>query len=537
MRTQLAAFITATSLAAPAIVSAAEPVSSGKSARPNIVFIFSDDHAAQSIQAYGAKLGVSVTPNIDRMAREGMTFENCFAGNPLCGPSRASLLTGKFSHANKFFSNEAHVPFDGSQPTFPKYLKEAGYQSAIFGKWHLESTPTGFDDYAIMVGQGIYYNSPVITPKGKKERTGYVTEAVTQDALNWLKDKRDAKKPFVLMVHHKAPHRNWVPGPNELDLFKGHVWPEPPTLRDTYEGKAQCISDIRMRILRDMPYPSDLLIPAKGKDTSPGYMTGMWYLSKEERKRLEDAYREENDLFIKNNPQGDALLSWKYQRYMTNYLRTVAGVDKSVGTILDYLKKSGLEENTLVIYSSDQGFFLGEHGWYDKRMPYDESGRMPFIARWPGKVKAGSRTPTVIQNTDIAPTFMDLAGVPVLADIHGRSVVPLLQGKADPANRDEAYFHFYEDTGEHHCPVYVAVRTQDHLLAWYYEHDYTELFDIKKDPLQLKNEADNPAFAETRKSMEKRLRQLAEKYGDRTAPWGDEPGPKLKVASGKESGM
>ncbi len=493
--------------------------------KPNIVFIFTDDHSSKAMGAYGSKFGADVTPQLDRMAKMGATFESTICGNPLCGPSRATLMTGKFSHGNRFFSNEFSPGFDGSQPTLPKLMREAGYQTAMIGKWHLSSTPVGFDHYEVMPAQGVYYNTVLDSKDGKKRYEGaYATELVTERALRWLKEDRDPEKPFVLMVHHKAPHRNWLPGPREMELFKGRVWPEPANLRDDYSGRSQAAVDARMRISDHMYFDNDLLLPVD----RPEFMRGS---IENDLKNMPDAAREafmrsygkENADFLKNPPTGDALLKWKYQRYMTNYLRCVAGVDRSVGEILEELKASNLDENTVVIYSSDQGFFLGEHGWYDKRFAYEESAIMPFLMMWPGKIKEGTRISALTQNTDFLPTFLDLAGLPAPKDLHGTSILPLLDGEKD-AIRDATYAHFYEDTQEHHAAAYVAIRTRTHKLIQYYDRGYTEMYDLTKDPQEMHSVADDPAYKQARGLLENRMAEIARETGDKTAPWGDDPG-------------
>ncbi len=505
--------------------------------RPNIVFIFSDDHATQALGAYGSRFGPDVTPRLDKLAKGGVTFESMICGNPLCGPSRATLMTGKFSNGNGFYSNEYSPPFDGSQQTLPKLMHAAGYQTALIGKWHLESTPVGFDHFEMLPGHGTYYSPTLISESGRKTYPDkYVTDLLTERALNWLEHDRDPEKPFILMLHHKAPHRDWVPGPEEMKLFRGRTWPEPANLRDDYANRSPAAADARMRISDHMYFDNDLLIPVSPKE----FMTGSLDSIKKRmfpaaRARFEETYGRENADFLKNPPTGDALLKWKYQRYMTNYLRCVAGVDKSVGQVLDALKANKLDENTIVIYSSDQGFFLGEHGWYDKRFAYEESAKMPFILSWPGKVKAGMRISALVQNIDFLPTFLDVAGAEIPADLHGLSVVPLLDGEKKDL-REAAYTHFYEDTREHHAAAYVAIRTKTFKFINYYERGFTEMYDLTKDPHEMHDISADPAFESTRKALVKRLAELAVRYHDQTAPWGDDKGgevpPRNRVKPG-----
>jgi arylsulfatase A-like enzyme len=492
--------------------------------KPNIVFIFTDDHATQALGAYGSKFGPDITPRLDKLAQDGVTFETMICGNPLCGPSRATLMTGKFSHANGFFSNEYSPPFDGSQPTLPKLMATAGYQTAMIGKWHLASTPIGFDHFEMLPGHGTYYSPTLVSETGSKTYPDkYVTDLITERALNWLKNDRDPEKPFVLMVHHKAPHRNWVPGPDEMKLFRGRVWPEPSNLRDDYAGRSQAAADARMRISDHLFFDNDLLMPVKPNEFMAGSLeTSRKRMFPAARELFEETYGKQNADFLANPPTGDDLLKWKYQRYMTNYLRCIAGVDKSVGQLLDALKEAKLDDKTIVIYSSDQGFFLGEHGWYDKRFAYEESAKMPLILSWPGNVKAGSRIPALVQNVDFLPTFLDAAGAEIPADIHGLSVIPLLDGEKENL-RNATYTHFYEDTGEHHAAAYVAVRSKTYKLIHYYERGFTELYDLTKDPHEMRSIADDPQSKSIRVAMEKRLAELAAQYNDQTAPWGDDP--------------
>ncbi len=515
------------SFVASAGVAQEAPAAKLSGAKPNIIFIFSDDHAAQALGAYGSRFGDDVTPRLDAMAREGVTFENCVCGNPICGPSRGIVLTGRFSHSNRYFSNELSPAFDTRQRMLPQVMREAGYQSALIGKWHLgdASAPkAGFDHFEALPGHGQYYSPELNTATGRKKYPGHVTEVLTDRALEWLKSGRDPKKPFVLMLHHKAPHRNWVPGPNEVNLFKGREWPEPSNLFDDYATRSPAAAEARMRIGDHLYFDNDLLLPTGRKEfLGGGLSASLVRMSPEERAIFEKAYAEENAAFLANPPKGEALLRWKYRRYMTNYLRCVKGVDTSVGRVLDYLKAAGLDENTVVVYSSDQGFFLGEHGWYDKRFAYEESLRMPLIVRWPGKLKPGARVPGLVQNADFLPTFMDFAGLPADPAMHGVSLAPLLTGEKTSV-RDAAYTHFYEDTVEHHVGAYVSVRTADRKLIRYYERGFTEMYDLTRDPREMRNIADDPAFAAERKALEKRLEELAVRYADKTAPWGDDKG-------------
>ena len=397
--------------------------------RPNIVFIFSDDHAVQAIGAYGSR--INQTPNIDRIASEGAIFTNSFCANSICGPSRACILTGKHSHLNGFLRNGNR--FDSAQTTFPTLLQQAGYQTALIGKWHLGTTPVGFDYWEILPGQGSYYNPDFIQMSGKRiRRPGYCTDIVTDLSLDWLKEKRDPNRPFLLMCQHKAPHRNWAPALRHLELYNDQDLPEPETLRDDYSGRSKLLHENEMTIRHHMQWGHDMKFRGKNrfpKHFKDRYTNGEYQRMSEEQKAAWDAhYESRNQAFIKKLDAGefseDDVLSWKYQRYVKDYLRCIAAVDESVGRLLDSIDEAGLGDNTIFIYSSDQGFYLGEHGWYDKRWMFEESLAMPFLVRWPKKVPVGSRSEALIQNIDYAPTFLELAGVDVPAEMQGQSLTP-----------------------------------------------------------------------------------------------------------------
>ena len=474
--------------------------------RPNIIFIFSDDHATSAISAYGSKL--IDTPNIDRIAREGAIFRNCFCTNSICGPSRAVILTGKHCHLNSFPDN--HSTFDGSQTTFPKLMQQAGYQTAIVGKWHLVSQPTGFDHWDILPGQGDYYNPTLLTaskqPGGeplKRRIEGYCTDIVTDLAIQWLDAGRDATKPFVLMLQHKAPHREWQPGPEELGLFKGQSFPEPPTLFDDYAGRAGGAAEQEMTIARHM----------KGRDLA---LKPPESLTTEQQDRWDAAFAEENAAFEAAPPTGDDLTRWNYQRYIANYLRCVAGVDRTIGRVLEHLDATGLARDTIVIYSSDQGFYLGEHGWFDKRWMYEESLRMPLVVRWPGVTKPGTVDEHMVQNLDFAQTFLAAAGIEAPPDMQGRSLVPLLRGESPPDWRQSIYYHYYEFPKPHRVPSHYGVRTSTHKLIWYDARREWELFDLVNDPREMRSIHANPAARATFDSLRSELARLRTEVRDDT---------------------
>jgi N-acetylglucosamine-6-sulfatase len=470
--------------------------------RPNILFLFSDDHALNAISAYGGPLkDIAPTPNIDRIAREGAVFTRSYCGNSICGPSRATILTGKHSHVNGFPDND-WARFDGSQTTFPKLLRQAGYQTSIIGKWHLVSQPTGFDHWEILPGQGNYYNPEFITPAGTRREEGYCTDLITDKALAWLETGRDKTKPFLLMCQHKAPHRNWAPAPRHYGLFRDADIPEPATLFDDYAGRSVTLKQQEMTIARDFHWGHDMKF--HGKPEFPEHFLGgipngeYTRMTPAQKKAWDEAYEPENQAFIaamKATPLSPAEVTrWKYQRYVKDYLRTIRAVDENVGRMLDYLEKAGLAENTLVVYSSDQGFYLGEHGWYDKRWMFEESLAMPFIARLPGVVPPGSRNDTLIQNIDYAPTFLELAGVPVPPAMQGKSLAPLLKGGRPDAWR-EAIYYFYSGENTHRVAAHDGVRTTRHKLMHFPATKEWNLFDLEKDPQEMKSLHDDPAYA------------------------------------------
>jgi arylsulfatase A-like enzyme len=468
--------------------------------RPNILFIMSDDHAAHAIGAYGSR--INSTPNIDRLAREGRRFANCFCTNGICAPSRAVILTGKYSHLNGVRDNA--VAFDGNQATMPKLLQEAGYQTVLIGKWHLKSDPTGFDYWNILPGQGEYYN-PDLIEMGRKVRVeGYVTDLLTDLAVDFLEKKRDPARPFFLMLHHKAPHRNWQPAPRHLRLYDQAKIPEPPTLFDDYSTRSRAAREQEMTVRDHFNLESDLKMgPPPGR------------LDDAQRGAWEAAYEPKREAYSKTQPKDDLLVRWKYRRYMEDYLACVAAVDESVGRVLDTLEKTGLAANTLVVYTSDQGFFLGDHGWYDKRFMYEESLRMPFLVRLPGVIPAGSVCEDMFLNLDFAPTFLDLAGVSVPGEMQGLSALEFLRGKTPEDWRQEIYYHYYEYPAVHMAKRHYGIRTRRFkLIHFYYDIDAWELYDLEKDPRELNNVYDDPSYRDIRKELSERLRAIQASYGD-----------------------
>ncbi len=438
---------------------------------PNIVMIFSDDHARQAISCYGSRL-VS-TPNIDQLAKEGARFDRHYTTNPLCAPSRATLLTGRSSHSNGIRDNASE--FDGTQVTFPKLLQSAGYQTAVIGKWHLTSKPTGFDHWEVLPGQGSYYNPEFLTPRGSLVRHGYVTEVITQRALAWIANR--GPQPFFLLVGHKAPHRNWVPGLNQLHLFADKTFPEPATLRTDYDGLVSEAKNVHMRLDRDIRSAEDLMV-----DTVPPRA------DKTQIQVWERIMQPQDEEYKKSLARSGDLLGTNYQRYVREYTRCVAGVDESVGEILRFLRKYRLLDNTVVVYSSDQGFFIGENGWYDKRWFYEPSAGTPLIVRPASGLGHSRSVKSLTSNLDFAPTFLDLAGIKPPDTMQGRSLVPLVKGVAPSVNRDVVYGHFYESNDpDHKVPRYVAVCTSRHKLIYYYDLQEWELFDLAQDAAETQN--------------------------------------------------
>ncbi|MEO7599491.1 MAG: sulfatase [Opitutus sp.] len=462
---------------------------------PNIVIIFSDDHAYQAISAYGDPRHLIETPNIDRLAREGMRFDRCLVPNSICGPSRATLLTGTYNHINGFVNN-VNTRFDGNQTTFPKLLHQAGYQTALVGKWHLDSVPTGFDFWQILIDQGVYYNPPMIRNGVTEPHHGYVTDLITDVSLNWLR-QRDPNKPFLLMCQHKATHREWEPALRHLDHDQGRTYAEPPTLFDDYSGRSTAERTQQMTI-RETMNAKDL------KFTAPAQLDS-------EQRKLWDAYYEpRNAAFKSEHLEGDALVRWKYQRYLHDYLGCVRSVDESVGRVLDYLDEAGLRENTIVIYASDQGFFLGEHGWFDKRWIFEESMRTPFLVRWPSVVAPGSVSTKIVSTLDVASTLLDAANLPPVSQMQGRSLVPLLRGKPPEDWRKSFYYQYFEYPAFHAVRPHYGVVTDRYKLVHFFGTDVTdwELFDRSNDPHELKNVAEDPAYATARRDLEQELNRL-----------------------------
>ncbi len=454
--------------------------------RPNIVFIFCDDLTTQAISSFGDARRLLDTPHIDRLAAQGMKFTRCLVPNSICGPSRATILTGKYSHLNGFYCNESGVPFDGAQQTFPKLLQQAGYQTALIGKWHLGSDPTGFDYWHILPGQGIYYNPPMIENGQPVEHTGYTTDLITDFSIEWIKN-RDPSKPFLLMSQHKAPHREWAPALRHLGWDQDRVHREPETLFDTYDGgRGLAWRDQEMTL-------EGCFTDRDAKLTAPPYLTP------QQRQAWDAYYEPRNVTFRAAHLTGKELVRWRYQRYMHDYLGTVKAVDESVGRLLGFLDAAGLSQQTVVVFSSDQGFYLGEHGWFDKRWILEESLRTPLVIRAPGLTQPGSCSNRIVSVVDFAQTLLDLAGVPQPADMQGRSLVPLLRGETPADWRTSFYYHYYEYPLWHKVRPHYGVVTDRYKLVHYYlpDLDEWELYDRKENPAETRNFIADPAYAPT----------------------------------------
>jgi arylsulfatase A-like enzyme len=468
--------------------------------RPNIIFMMADDHAAHAVSAYGSR--INRTPNIDRIANEGIRFANFFCTNSICAPCRAVILTGKYSHLNSVRDNVA--AFDGTQRTFPKILQEAGYQTIMIGKWHLKSEPTGFDYWNVLPGQGHYYNPDLIEMGEKKQRTGYVTDIITDIALDFLENRRDPSKPFMMMLHHKAPHRSWRPAPRHLNMYDDVIFPEPDTLFDDYSTRSRAAPEQEMTLREYMRLEGDV------KMGDPPQR-----LNDEQRAAWEAAYGPKREAFGREKPEGDAFVRWVYKRYMEDYLGCIAAVDESVGRVLDYLDESGLAENTVIIYTSDQGFFLGDHGWYDKRFMYEESLRMPFVVRYPGGIEPGSVNDNIVANLDLAPTFLELADAEIPSDMQGQSLKNLLLNEPVEGWRKSLYYHYYEYPAVHMAKRHYGARTKQYkLMHFYYDIDAWELYDLEKDPNEINNVYDDPAYANVVTELKAEIKRLQELYGD-----------------------
>ena len=493
--------------------------------RPNIVFIMSDDHAYQAISAYSNRL--IETPNIDRIAKNGIKFTEACVTNSICAPSRATILTGKHSHLNSKTDN--YFPFDTSILTFPQLFQENGYQTAMFGKLHFGNSPKGFDQYKILPGQGLYYNPEFITKgDGTIQTTGYVTDIITDMTLEWLKNERTEEKPFLLFYLHKAPHREWLPAERHFEEYTGKEFPEPETLFDQYDGRTSAALSAEMNLLKHMNWAGDskiypelmekLGIPKTSDWDHQGFYKEYKRMNEEQKANWDEVYGKVNRSFEENYKKGmseEELMKWRYQRYMQDYLGTIASVDENVGRVLDYLEENNLTENTIIVYTSDQGFYLGEHGWYDKRFVYNESFKTPLLIQWKGKIESGRVSDALVQNLDFAQTFLEAAGIKAPEDMQGESMVGLLKGEENSWTREAVYYHYYEYPSVHMVKRHYAIVTPEFkLIHFYHDINEWELIDRKKDPLELKNVYHNPDYANIVVKLKEELKQLRIKYGD-----------------------
>ncbi|GAA4872688.1 sulfatase [Ferrimonas pelagia] len=485
--------------------------------RPNIIYIMSDDHAVRALSAYGSDLAeLAPTPNIDRIAQNGALFTNSFVTNSLCGPSRAAMFTGKFGHKNGFNFNGQ--TFDGSQDTWINHLHDAGYNTAAIGKWHINVLPDGFklDHWELLNDQGEYYNPDWITPEGVHTEHGYTTDMITDKTINWLDELRDESKPFALIMHHKAPHRNWMPAPRHTRTFENVEFPVPDTYFDNWEGR-EAAKNQEMTLYLHSQEGHDLKMTTGVGETE--WRQDIWphlraRMTDEQHKEWNDAYQARNDYMNANeaNWSDEEMALWKYQRYMQDYLATIIAVDESVGEVLDYLEANGLSDNTIVVYTSDQGFYTGEHGWFDKRFMYEESFRTPLLIQYPNQIKPGTVVDSMVQNIDYAPTFLEYAGVDLYDDVDGESMIDVINGKTEEA-RDALYYHFYEFPAIHQVGRHYGVRDGRYkLMHFYFRTNDWEFYDLEKDPKEMNNAIDNPEYAGEIKRLKTRMAELKDQY-------------------------
>ncbi len=476
--------------------------------RPNILFIMSDDHATHAISAYGGIYDQYLqTPNIDRIANEGVKFNNVFCTNAICGPSRAAILTGKYSHVNGYYKNESGGKFNSDQWTFPQALHENGYTTSLFGKWHLGTEPVGFDHfkYHDNPGQQGFYYDPVYNENGKKvTEKGYATTLTTDFALEWLSDAKNTDKPFLMMLQYKAPHRNWDPEEKYMDLFDGVKMPYPETFDDDYEGREKTAGDTDMTM--DFFNRKDMkLMPPEGM----GNGELQKWLGWGNKRGFGEGWLPNDTMTV------EEARKWKYQRYIKDYLACVKSVDDNIGRVLDYLDENGLAENTIVIYTSDQGFYLGDHGWFDKRFMYEESLRMPFLLRYPAMVEEPLENNDIISNVDFAPTILEFAGVEAPGPVQGKSFVANVKGETPETWDQSMYYHYYEFPFWHHVQPHYGIRNERYkLIHFYYNIDVWEFYDLEKDPNELNNAIDNPEYASIITSMKEELKEKQAEYGD-----------------------
>ena len=496
------------------------PAVAAAQGRYNIVYIMTDDHTAQMMSCYDNRF--VETPNLDRIAADGVKFVNSYVANSLSGPSRACMITGKHSHKNGFTNNE-HGIFDGTQQTMPKLLQQAGYQTAIVGKWHLVTLPTGFDYWNILPEQGDYYNPDFITMQNDTVRErGYVTNVITDKAIDWMEHRRDRSKPFALFIHHKACHRCWLPEIKYLREYEDKTFALPETFYDNYEGRhAAAAQEMEIADNRhmDIVYDTKMYRPGMTTRLTDNYLRMISRLDSADLQQYNDVYEPLARDFYRQNLSGKALAEFKYQRYMRDYAKVLKSLDDNIGRTLDYLREAGLLDSTLVVYTSDQGFYMGEHGWFDKRFMYEESFATPLVMRLPAGLEAKGEIPELVQNIDYAPTFLELAGAPVPEDIQGVSLLPLLKGKHPKNWRKSLYYHYYEYPAEHSVKRHYGVRTADgwKLIHFYRDIDEWELYDLNTDPQELHNLYGQPGTEKVTQRLMKELVKLQQQYDDQPA--------------------
>ncbi|MDO5664578.1 MAG: sulfatase [Bacteroidia bacterium] len=482
----------------------------------NIVYIMTDDHTRQMMSCYDNRH--IETPNLDRIAENGVIFRNAYVANSISAPSRACLLTGKHSHKNGKIDNI--TSFDGTQQTVQQLLREAGYQTAMIGKWHLDSKPTNFDHWVILPGQGNYYQPDFITPEGRKNFKGYATNLITDFGLDWLENGRDKEKPFCLFLHHKAAHRNWMPNIAHLKDYEDKTFELPDNFYDDYLGrKAASIQEMNIADNHDMDVVHDLKMLRTGVQTrlSDAYIKGEYARLDSAQKEAWNAhYQPIINKFYSSNLQGKELAEWKYQRYMRDYAKTIKSMDENVGRVLNYLEKNRMMENTIIIYTSDQGFYMGEHGWFDKRFMYEESFSTPLVMCLPRQFKKRGDIPQLVQNIDFAPTMLEIAGAKIPSDIQGVSLLPLLKNEKAPTNwRKSLYYHYYEYPGEHAVRRHYGVKTERYKFIHFYDDiDEWELFDLQTDPMEMNNLYGKIGYEEITNELRAELKQLQEQYDD-----------------------
>ena len=499
-----------------ALTSCATKAAEHENAKPiNIIYIMTDDHTRQMMSSYDQRH--IQTPNLDRIANEGVMFSNAFVANSISGPSRACLLTGKHSHKNGKLDN--FTEFDGSQQTVQELLQGAGYETAMIGKWHLDSEPTHFDHWEILPGQGSYYNPDFIIPGGKSKYDGYVTNIITDLGLDWVENQRDKGKPFALFLHHKAIHRNWMADTLHLDAYEDKLFEVPSNFFDNFDGRvAASQQEMRISSNHDMDMVNDLKMKKEGVKTrlSGAFEYGEYARMSPRQRELWDAHYEPIiDKFYSDSPEGKELALWKYQRYMTDYAKTVTSVDDNVGRVLDYLEENDMMDNTMIVYTSDQGFYMGEHGWFDKRFMYEESFSTPLVIRMPSSFKRKGKIEEMVQNIDFAPTMLDIAGVEIPEDIQGISLLPLMKDDKSPSEwRESLYYHYYEYPAEHMVNKHYGVRTDRYKLIHFYELDVWELYDLQNDIQEMNNLYGNTDYELVITELKKELHTLQVKYDD-----------------------